>query len=252
LKIDSQYFNDELDGLPHTIEMLDLSNTRFNRSIDNIPGTLEYLYLSGTPFNQPIGKLPNMLSVLRLGSSFNQPLERNVFPSGFKVISFGRAFNQDLNNVLPDNMETIHFVPESEFNQRVYAFPRNLRNLYFGDAFNQNIDDIPSALTYLHLGRGFNYSIQNAPRNIVRIATHSLRAINLKEIPRGVRYFMHFGGLTTGDTHDLPPQLIGIMIEYNYSIRIDSFPATITEFINKGSQKIPDEYVKRFPFIRNA
>lgn len=87
-------------------------------------------------FNNPIDNLPKIL--------LSKPT--NIYLSSIKYITFGKIFNQSVNN-LPDTILGIKF--GHDFNQPVDKLPNNLIYLEFGENFYQSVNELPSTLETL-------------------------------------------------------------------------------------------------------
>ena len=99
-------FNENIDFLPSTIEVLIFPhNSIFNKPINDLPTSLEVLS-TGNSFNQTINNLPKNLINLMLGTKFNQPI--NKLPPNLKTLIFDELNTYEYKlNCLPDSLEFI-------------------------------------------------------------------------------------------------------------------------------------------------
>ena len=89
-------------------------------------------------FDQPIEKdvLPTGLQSLVFGRNFNQPIEKDVFPAGLQLIQFGHYFYQPIDNIsektkvyiwnIPRNMShnyTLYQDMKSDLEKLVFEIP---------------------------------------------------------------------------------------------------------------------------------
>jgi hypothetical protein len=117
---------------------------RTNLLVSNIPDSIENLQYIGN--NQICDLITNLTNL--------------------KKISFGKPFNQPVNN-LPNCVKYIEF--SSVFNKPVDNLPNSITYIKFGGDFNQSVDNLPESLLFVEFGVKFNQDIINLPINIETI-----------------------------------------------------------------------------------
>ena len=72
------HFNQPLDNLPESLEVLELDCMDFNHSLDNLPKKLKYLKLNFYAFNFSLDNLPKSLEYLEISlpNTYKFPLEK--------------------------------------------------------------------------------------------------------------------------------------------------------------------------------
>ena len=158
--------------LPSNLKILELSG-RFNQSIDNLPNGLTNLHFTkNCHFNQPIKKWPSMLEILRFGDKFNTPLF--TLPPNLKILEFGDNFNQPIIPLIyPKKLFTISF--GNAFNQQIDDLPDSIENIKLGNEFNTEVFYFPRNLKYIEFGKKFNKisTINQLPPSIKKITLYS-------------------------------------------------------------------------------
>ncbi len=134
----------------------------------------------GYMFNQKLENLPSNIEELRLGESFDQPIDLLQKPIDFgfccfynfltnlrtknytlkKLVITGK-FNHSIDN-LPDSIEYLEII--GFFNQPINKLPANLKYLKIVGKFNQNIKSFPSGLEYFILTNpDYSYKLGHLP-----------------------------------------------------------------------------------------
>src|SRR5438552_1025590 len=137
-----------------------------------------------------IDRFPN-LKKLTFGRAFNQPLNEGYLPSNLTHLTFGCDFNQPLNEgYLPSNLTQLTF--GKCFNQPLKKgyLPSNLTQLTFGYFFNPssllplNEGYLPSNLTQLTFGGYFNQPLKEVyfPSNLTYLSIHKNYEYSIKSI----------------------------------------------------------------------
>ena len=87
--------------------------------------------------------LPESLRTLTFAPCFDEGLRRVIWPAGLQSLTFGKDFDQSLDNVT--------------------SWPAGLQSLTLGENFNRRLDNVkwPAGLQSLILGAGFNHSLDN-------------------------------------------------------------------------------------------
>jgi hypothetical protein len=129
-----------------------------------IPVGLKYISF-GRNFNMTWNKniLPDTIETISFHSKskFNYNLNKMNLPPNLKKIFFNYAYNKSIDN-LPDTIEVISFCKNSRFNQVIRKYPKNLREIHFGNSYNKLLD-LPSSVEYLH------FSDNSAFNNIITV-----------------------------------------------------------------------------------
>ena len=146
--------------------------------LHNLPKSLPtFTYAPG--FNQGLQNVrlpPGLRSVttwpeghqsLTFGGAFNQNLDNVTWPEGLQSLTFGGAFNQNLDNMTwPAGLQSLTLGPS--FNQSLdnLTWPEGLQSLTFGgefNKFNQSLDNVtwPAGLQILTFDWFFNQNLDN-------------------------------------------------------------------------------------------
>lgn len=183
LKIYSDVFNQSVDSLPSSLQILCIKSSTwdtdsFNQPINNLPLKLEELVIYSTDFNQPVNKLPNSLLKLYIGGNdgdFNQSLHR--LPKELKILCIcSNDFEQKLDK-LPESIELLFIEYHTGYSDVLDNLPQNLKTLYYGFYSGKNpdseksysIDNLPRGIKNIHLGSSFNNSLDNLPESVIEI-----------------------------------------------------------------------------------
>ncbi|KAF2073806.1 hypothetical protein CYY_004900 [Polysphondylium violaceum] len=129
-------------------------------------GSLNHLNVKTLRFNYfnhalPKGSIPESTERIYLSSNFNQ--QCFISPPNLKFLNFGTSYNQPLlKEMLPETLEEL--ILSRDFNQPISAgvLPKNLKLLQFGDYFNQPLEPrvLPSSLNHLLFGNCFNQVLE--------------------------------------------------------------------------------------------
>lgn len=157
-----EIFNESVDYLPHSLEVLHFG-LGFNQPVNHLPPNL-YVLRFGRSFNQPIDHLPQTLKILLIPSIFDQPVDQ--LPPGLTTLHLGAKFNHSVDN-LPPALENL--LIEGRFNQPVDHLPQCLQVLYIIYQFQQPINHLPQSLRVLKLGSMYKESLLNLPTSTVKV-----------------------------------------------------------------------------------
>eukprot|EP00434_Breviolum_minutum_P014412 symbB.v1.2.012708.t2/scaffold882.1/size155402/3 len=134
--------------------------------LHNLPETLHKLTFARGQALHDV-RLPRDLQSLTFGRQFNQSVDNVTWPAGLQSVSFGRQFNQSVDNVTwPAGLQSLTF--DGAFNQSLdnVTWPaglQSLQSLTFGQYFNQSLDNVtwPAGLQSLTFGPCFDQSVDN-------------------------------------------------------------------------------------------
>lgn len=172
LNLLKQGFHVRLDtNTSHTNSFLEEYKNQIYGCYINSKERLKTLYPSIThvyfncDFNEFIGfyDIPETVKSISFGLAFNQNVD--YLPESLDEITFGTDFNQPIDH-LPTNIKIIRFKPYGKFNQFIGNLPAELEELYLGYSFNKPVDNLPNKLKKLTFGSDFNKSIDNIPNTI--------------------------------------------------------------------------------------
>lgn len=231
-------FNQSIDLLSTNLKYLTLS-CYFDKSIDKVPMSLTHLTIDcfrsypidvlydkgityihfGSYYNIPIDILPNKIECVAFGSSFNQSFDNTHINFNLAHLTFGRVFNQNVDNLL-------------------VVFP-NLTYLNFGDFFNRSVDVMftkTNKITHLVFGKQFNRHISNFPNTLQEITfRYQYYNINAVTFPKGVKQLnVRKDHIRTIDIWRLPvspwlAKLIAVFREKQVSLNIIKIGDKIVE-----------------------
>lgn len=138
-------------------------------------GTDEY-FSADDSFNEALDRIvwPPTLETLKFGSDLNQSLAGITWPSSLTKMAFGYSFTQSITAASwPNNLQHLSFT--GSFNQPVadVVWPKSLTHLSLSSAFNQPISGrvFPESLEQLSFGDFFNQTIERVhwPASLLRL-----------------------------------------------------------------------------------
>lgn len=151
-----ELFTQSIDYLPDHVKIITFGN-KFNKYIDYLPNTITHIYF-GNDYNHDLRRLPMELEYIKFGKSFNKQMF-NISES-LKTIVFGDNFNQKIDRYWwKDISRTTHITFGIAFNQNIDDLPNSITHIIFPFnecKFNKDIINIPKSLKYLHLANNFN------------------------------------------------------------------------------------------------
>ncbi len=173
-------FRQELDELPSTLEVLDMSmNSKFNKSLDNLPSSLLVLKTSEF-FEQPVDNLPNNLKILDLNSSLYFSHNLDNLPNSITVLKLKGKFNNRLDN-LPSSLKTLEL--NESFSHSFSNLPNSIKHLTISCPANKKIDSLPRDLEILTLQfNDCNLDINIIPKSLERIILVESNILNKYEL----------------------------------------------------------------------
>lgn len=198
----------------------------FNSQLDN------YIQLIST---QPI---------LYFGNNFNQELV--CLTPNIKTIILGKKFNKSLEH-LPETLESIIFVPESEYYYPLNFLNNNIKELILGDSYDTKIKKFPFHLEKLRLSSDYIYEIDEFPPNLKYLdigSSYNYPLINLPpcletliidgKFNQLINYPFELKHLVfkpksefAHELLNLPPKLIYLEITHNYFLPIHKLSENI-------------------------
>lgn len=197
-----------------------------------LPSTITHLRLPNS-FNCPIQWMQNntVIRVLSFGNAFNQPID-NVLPSCLTHLEFGTEYNHPVDTLLPNTLTYLAF--SWGFNQPVDHLPPSLLQLRLGDAFDHNIDFLPPGLTHLGLTitKHDSYPLANLPNSLmcITLCIRADRMVNMTNIPASVSVKLELvidSTLTKPLINVLffPRTLTELRLHYTFNQPVDNLPA---------------------------
>lgn len=130
------------------------------------------------------------LQHIEFNDFFNQPLNF-TFPPLIKSIKFGKRFQHSIDN-LPDTIESIEFVYNALFDQKINRYPLNLKRIKFGKCFFYDINNLPDTVEVIHMGySSYNkMNIWKLPSNLKILILRGNIKITC-EIPDSVKVYAY-------------------------------------------------------------
>jgi hypothetical protein len=230
----SQIYEDVLNiGLKH----LEFGSS-YNKIIDKnvLPSTLEYLRFK-SDFDQPIYKniLPNSLKYLELGFGFNNYIDPKALPATLEALIMGNTFdkpivlpcrlkhlvlgyrfNQSINGILPDGLESILF--SSNYTQPIAkgSLPKSLKKIIFKGIFSQSIDILPEQLETF-MCNTFDPPLRKNmfPATLKYLSINIDKKINKHVLPTSLNSLELIDGVIN---NILPPNLENLTLTMNQSL----------------------------------
>jgi hypothetical protein len=169
-----------LPQLPHTLSVLDLTESGFTGSLVNlIPAGLKTLKLP-KHYNNSIGTLPIGLQHLDVGLRYMQQLE--VLPTSLTHFIMKREatcslglYQYSLAELLPDSLKVLRV---SSLRYSLGALPTSLSELYYS-CCDRALRQLPPSLTVLHIDSiGFNSSLKQLPAALCELNLSRAYAFN--------------------------------------------------------------------------
>lgn len=178
--------NQEIGGLPDTIQEITISSKNYNNPLPKLPKNLLYLYLDCEAFDKDIKNLPSNLETLILDSEiFNKSLD--YLPSKLRKLKIWVDNGHDISlDHLPENLESllvscyylnIDHLPlklkkliliSGRFNKPLGILPKNLKKLYISSKyFNQDLSVLSDHLEFLRIeSLDFDWPISDLPKSL--------------------------------------------------------------------------------------
>lgn len=205
LKI-SSYNTIELNNLPNTLEILDISIS------SNYPNKLDYLPSSLKSINLTI------IQYLIINSNINIKINLDSLPSGLEDLIIIGYYHSDL-NCLPINLKKLHL--PSEYTNKIINVPENLEELKIPLEYKY-LDNFKNCKKLKKIIIGFSY--------MYNIYTNSY--FNINSIPQTIEE-IKFGDTFNQSIEFFPPKIKKITFGYNFNPDSISIPDTI-EYIEFG------------------
>lgn len=143
---------------------------------------------SAISFEQFVSIVPLMKRVKVLNIDDLNILQQNG--AVITHLTFGREFNQDVRNKLPETLTHLTF--GDLFNQEVKdGLPKNLTHLKFGEIFQKDVKDgLPKNLTHLEFGGFFNRDVKDGlPKNLKHLKLGQMFKKDIRGgLPKTLRY----------------------------------------------------------------
>ncbi|GAM21757.1 hypothetical protein SAMD00019534_049320, partial [Acytostelium subglobosum LB1] len=141
------------DQYPSTLTDMSLSNNQpFSGTLnDMLPNSLKTLDLNNFhSWNQQIkpGSLPNKLESIEFNKRFNQVIQLRTFPDTLTRLRLGDSFDQPLNGVLPPSLTCLTF-GRLTYEHDLFDLPASLTTIYLPGFFKRRLEHAP--LQRLHI-----------------------------------------------------------------------------------------------------
>jgi hypothetical protein len=129
------------------------TSTSFNQSIDGLPDTTEVIDMFGYCDGKKITKFPPNLRVINFGAMTDPPV--HLLPDSVEEMYISGE-------------EQV----QSDFNAYILKYPVSLRKVKYGHVFDRSIDSLPDTVTdieFHHHNTSFQTKIMKYPKNLKRI-----------------------------------------------------------------------------------
>jgi hypothetical protein len=128
--------------------------------------------------------------IIIFNDNFNEPLNKYIdVINNHNTVFFGKMFNKDI-SILPPNISTIVFCPNSLFNQEIKDFPYNLKKILFGNKFTKFLGYLPESFEELEFypHSEFNSDLSNLPKSTKKITLGIYYSKELNCLPSELEY----------------------------------------------------------------
>lgn len=116
------------NDIPETVETLHLPECYKLQIGRNVLGENIKSITIGSHYGKlNVDMLPPKLESLRFGPWYNHDIKKNIIPNTVTYLYFGKAFNKDLNGILPENLKGLVIEsPNYKYNIRRESIPKSL------------------------------------------------------------------------------------------------------------------------------
>jgi hypothetical protein len=227
------------------LEELDCSNNNIS-DIINIQDSLKYLNCSNNKITSLLN-LPDEMTGINCKSNplkelyypFN--IKPKKYPSNLTHLTFGKKFNQSIDN-LPNSLTHLIFNSiDGDFNQSMDNLPESITHIILSKKYNKPLDNLPLSLINLQTGYSYNYPLDNLPNSLNKLTIGnngkwggSVFNYQLDNLPNSLEYLGFTNYSKFNKTFkNLPSSLKTIDLSGYYPISINELPDTIENiFLN--------------------